>query len=448
MHVRYLLGLPVLGDRALVRLVVVLAALAFIGVSKAHAQCVFRIDMIDVGQGDATLIQSPDCHAALVDGGDLGMGTRVRQQLTARGITSLDAVFVTHYHQDHLAGIIEIAKAPAIPVGTAYDRGGSYSSATYTSYASLYSGRRVAPTVGQVIPLGASVTITVVARDTSTSSEDNRALGLRVTYGEIDAVIAGDVLEVAEPKLAGNLSPVEIYKAGHHGSSTSSTDLLMAVLAPTLSTISVGVGNSYGHPGLDAIDRMDDWGKVLLTENPSTGAVLGTISITSTDGLKYKATQGSWTGTYTARADAVGQRKAPSSVSVVTGTATGTATSVSTSNTSYYVVTSGAVTGGYQAAWQAKATLPSVPSRLTVAWYGKGGVATTQHLQLLNPTTKAWVEVGYHPVGTAMAGQFHVLTNPASWRDASGVVQARLVSDVRATSFTVTTDVLWFVWEP
>ena len=60
-----------------------------------------------------------------------------------------------------------------------------------------------------------------------------------------------------------------------------------------------------------------------------------------------------------------------------------------------------------------------------------------------NATTQSAI-----PVATAMAGQFHVITNPASWRDASGVVQARLVSDVRATSFTVTTDVLWFVWEP
>jgi len=439
---------PLLSDRALLRLIGLLSAFALAGVATAHAQCVFRVDMIDVGQGDATLVQTPDCHAALIDGGDLGMGVRVREQLATRGITALDAVFVTHYHQDHLAGIVEIAKAPAIPVGTAYDRGGSYSSATYTSYASLYSGRRVAPTVGQVIALGSSVTFTVIARDTATSTEDNRALGLRVTYGEIDLVVAGDLLEVAEPKVAGNLSPVEIYKANHHGSSTSSTDLLMAVLEPTLSTISVGASNSYGHPGLDAIDRMDNWGKVLLTENPTTGARLGTISITSTDGLTYQASQGSWTGTYTARADAASQRKAPSSVSVVTGTATGTATSVSTSNTSSYVVTAGAVSGGYQVAWQAKATLTTAPSRLTVAWYGKGGVATTEHLQLLNPSTQAWVDVGYHPVATTIAGQYHVILNPGTWRDASGVVQARLVSDVRATAFTVSTDVLWFVWEP
>lgn len=414
----------------------------------ARAQCVFRIDVLDVGQGDATFIQSPDCRAALIDGGDAGSGTKLRAHLASLGVTSLDAIFVTHYHQDHLAGLVELAKAPAVPVGKAYDRGGSYSSATYTSYASAYAGKRVAPTVGQDIPLGAAVTIKVVSRNASTADEDARALGVRVTYGEIDLLAAGDLAANVEPVVAANLAPLEIYKAHHHGSSTSSCDLLMAVIAPTLTTISVGYANSYGHPGADALDRMDDWSRVVQTEDPATGKRLGTISLTSTDGLTYRAAQGTWSAAYTARADDAGQVKAPSSLSVVTGTATGTTTSVATANTKSYVVTAGAVTGGFQAAWQAKATLPVVPSRLTVAWSGKASAASTQHLQLWSPTSQAWIEVGYHPVATTTAAQVHVITSPATYRDAAGLVQARFVADKRSTAYTVSTDVAWFIWEP
>ena len=101
-----------------------------------------RLQVLDVGQGDAILIQAPDGCAALIDGGPTGAGAAIQGALGALGITRLEFAVVSHYHADHIGGLDEVDAGPgAVEIPVVYDRGGSYSSATYTQYASHF-GRR------------------------------------------------------------------------------------------------------------------------------------------------------------------------------------------------------------------------------------------------------------------------------------------------------------------
>ena len=250
-----------------------------------HPPRQFTVTFLDVGQGDATLIQAPGGRAALVDGGPPGTG--VESKLAARGVSRLDLMVLTHAQADHQGGLEEVLSR--FPVGILLDGANPADGPDHHRIVALARrrGARVIPAAaGQRFALGPRLRLTVLAprsaRDPPHGIDPNmRAVVLRATYGALDLLLPAD----AESDVTGALTPapVEVLKVAHHGSADEGLRSLLQRLRPTAAVIAVGAQNRYGHPHpatLEALDalvprvyRTDRDGDVTLSAGLSGAAI-------------------------------------------------------------------------------------------------------------------------------------------------------------------------------
>ena len=229
-----------------------------------------EIHVINVGQGDCFLIISPSGKRILIDAGNNGKGVGcVLPFLGSLNITSLDYVVASHYHSDHIGGIDEVVNGlggSSHINSTAYDRGGSYGSKTYTDYTEAVGDKRATISAGQSIDLADGVKIECIASNGNIHSGrvyggiDENALSvvLVLKFRSFEMYFGGDSNSAIEPFLASYAGDVDVYKVSHHGSATSSTQELLDYLKPEVSIIPVGSGNTYGHPHSETVLRLVD----------------------------------------------------------------------------------------------------------------------------------------------------------------------------------------------
>lgn len=242
--------------------------LAFLAPSGSASAQQVRIVHIDVGQGDATLIVGPS-KTLLFDAGVTGSGTEIRNVLNSLGITSLDYFVAGHYHADHIGAIDEVING-GIPINLAsYDRGGTYSSQTFTHYVNAVGSRRTTITLNQQIDLGGGCIMTCIAVNGATNQgnvtptgENDRSIALVLRYGTFDYLITSDLsgggssTADVETKIAPDAGDVDVLHAGHHGSLTATNQTFLNAVKPEQAVISCGDGNSYGHPTQTILDRL------------------------------------------------------------------------------------------------------------------------------------------------------------------------------------------------
>jgi len=281
----------------------------------------------DIEQGACTLIVGPDGTGALIDAGTLyarspdeDVVSWLREFSEAHPGFHLRYVFVTHYHQDHICWIDDIVAAGLLaPDGVVYDRGGSYSTATFAAYESAVSPYRQTINLGQVIDLGDGATLQCLVAagqvygdgSISTSDENNLSLGLLLSYADFQLWVGGDLEREMERLAKDVIGDVDVYVVHHHGSRTSSTDAFLGALKPEVAICQVG-SNSYGHPTgetlqnlISAVDtdgdpengtplvilqnqgsyegRLDN---VFVADPDGPGGIAGTVELT-TDGTTY-----------------------------------------------------------------------------------------------------------------------------------------------------------------
>ncbi len=274
------------------------------------------ITVIDVGQGDATLIQSPSGRTLLFDGGKNGRGSSVIvPYLHSVGVDTLDYMVASHYHADHIGGLDEVIQQ--IPVREAVlDRGWSYTTLTYTSYANAVADKRQTLTQNQVIDLGEGVTVTCIALNSNqqlaspfnnSSRENEYDVCLLVQYGGFDYFQAGDLtgdngsssadIESSVAPLAGDL---DVYHVNHHGSYTSSNPNFLQEVQAEVSVISVGA-NSYGHPHQVVLDRLVQYGSFVYQTEEGDGGTLSSQDLRVVNGHIAIVTDG--IATYTVADD-------------------------------------------------------------------------------------------------------------------------------------------------
>lgn len=247
-----------------------------------------QVSVLDVGQGDAILIRSPVGKTMLVDAGDTDAGSRVVADLQTAGVTGLDAAVATHAHADHIGGYQAILSH--FTVGTFYDPGYPATSSTYEKMLTTIGQKRirfVTPTAGQTIDLDPNVWIDVISPDGNNTGEiHDNMLVLRMKYGTVSFLLAGDMPDTLEQRIASSLQPTTILKVGHHGSQTSSSAAFLAATRPKVAIISVGAGNSYGHPAAGTLSRLRAIGATVYRTDRD-----GTVTVT-TDGNTYSVTTG------------------------------------------------------------------------------------------------------------------------------------------------------------
>jgi competence protein ComEC len=264
-----------------------------------------RVTFIDVGQGDAALVEGPGGFAALVDGGgryddSFDTGARIVEPvLRARGIAKLDLVVLSHPHPDHMNGLVRILRR--FPVGALWTNGDDGNNPKYRALMALAIANHVPTPLPSAMASG-GLTITPLARGWTAASEC--LLGLEPTMlpwwfawtTPVDAFCSGDIGEEGEAELldrraAGIDVACDVLKMPHHGSRHASSEAFLDAVSPQLAVASAGKYNRFGLPSPAALARYARRGIVVLRtdRDGAVGIVVdrsGSISTTCVRGCR------------------------------------------------------------------------------------------------------------------------------------------------------------------
>lgn len=318
-----------------------------------------EIHHINIGQGDSTLVVGPTGRSLLFDAGETNWNSSTKAQIIGLyiegvlGCNSLDYVVISHFHLDHIGyvgygGLWHLVEAQGFTVGQTvvrdYNTYLGNTSGTFTNWRTYLEGTGQAKLnpvfavdgTGQV-DLGGGVVFNIVAHDgngaviagnfsgdASPPSENDYSIGAVLSYGAFDEWIGGDLdgqyetggfgytYHDIELSTAPEVGDVDVYKVNHHGSSHSSSATFVNQLDPEVSIVTVGNGNTYGHPTQPVIDRLLATSIVYMTERGDTSTnigsaiVAGHIVIKTSNGSIYTVNGTSYTATEPLRSDADG----------------------------------------------------------------------------------------------------------------------------------------------
>lgn len=219
-----------------------------------------KVHFIDVGQGDATLLES-DGHFMLVDAGEEKEAARVVAYLHDQGVDRLDYIIGTHPHSDHIGALDDVAenffvdRAILSPV--------SYDTWTYRHLNDVLEAKGIDwedASPGTQYMLGrAEFTVLAPNRDYGESVND-WSVAVRVVYGDTAFVLTGDAQADSEADMcsSGLELQADVLKLGHHGSSTSTTREFLDAVSPDAVVVSCGQGNDYGYPHKRTMGKVKD----------------------------------------------------------------------------------------------------------------------------------------------------------------------------------------------
>lgn len=242
------------------------------------------VHFIDVGQGDCQLIQIPSSDGTvfnlLIDSGESSQSETVISYIDSLGITTLDAILVTHPHADHMGCMgdilleydVDTFYMPNIPESQ---------TPTTVAYEKILDAliekdmKMTTIGTGDVIPSTDECVIQVVSpiSDKEYDNMNDYSVVVKITYGETSFIFMGDAeYENIEDALDSGIDlDSDVLKVGHHGSSNGTTAELLEAVTPTLGIISCGEDNSYGHPHEETIDLLDEYNvEYLITYEEGT----------------------------------------------------------------------------------------------------------------------------------------------------------------------------------
>lgn len=241
------------------------------------------MSVIDVGQADAILLEK-DGIELLVDAGISMKGSSESEKnlIDYLGDKEIEYVLVTHQDYDHI-GNAEYVLANH-NVSKFYDNGHVHTSKTYENLMAYVVDNNLDYEVlrtGDVLDIWDDITVTVVSPKRLTDDVNEDSIVLLVDYDDVEILLTGDAGVSVEPAVAKLVGDIDILKVGHHGSDSSSADEFLKSIKPEISIISVGEGNSYGHPTESVLDRLTACGSEIYRTD-----VDGTI-VVETDGRVY-----------------------------------------------------------------------------------------------------------------------------------------------------------------
>ncbi len=252
----------------------------------------FSVTFLDVGQGDAAVVDLPDGKVMLIDGstGNPDMGRRViAHYLWARGVRRIDYVVVSHLHPDHYGGLIYIFNH--FDAGEIWLNGRILADAAHLKELIMRKKVKMRSLVRGHVLETQDYKITVLHPynefySASTrgvhSDENNDSLVLKIDSENGSILFTGDIEEEAEYNLfsLGSWLNSDILKVPHHGSRTSSTRDFINSVSPRLAVVSAGRNNAFGHPHDVIVDRYSVGGVPLFRTD-----MHGAVTVTIKDGM-------------------------------------------------------------------------------------------------------------------------------------------------------------------
>lgn len=278
--------------------------------SKAEAKGQLTISMLDIGQGDAVLIQT-GAKNILIDTGDDKYyedgkkgkeNTQLLTELQKLKIDHIDTLVMTHAHADHIGKADKVIAQYGVKE-LVYN--GIPSTSKYfinaLKAAKANGTQQVKVKAGDVLDFGNGVSFEIVSPSQSLIDEDTAAIKAkkkvdvnnesvvgRLTFGNFAMLFTGDAEGPVEKEMVasyGKKLKCQVLKAGHHGSKTSSTAEFLKLVQPESVVMSLGVNNQYGHPHEALLNRLQKQGVKNIYRTDANG----TITIVS-DGSSYSIT--------------------------------------------------------------------------------------------------------------------------------------------------------------
>lgn len=243
---------------------------------------------LDVGQGDSIFLSAGGKNM-LIDCGESEETDGVIRFLNEKSVEKLDYIVATHPHSDHMGGmykIIDKFKVGQVIIPHLDDKDFP-TTRYYEKFLDSCDSQDVALSeakLGKIIELGDAQIEIIAPCSKNYENVNNYSVGLFLTHGENTFIFTGDAEALAEKEMAdsGKLRHADVYKAGHHGSETSSCAEFMKAISPDYAVISCGEGNSYGHPNKKALKEISKYtDKIYRTD------LNGTVTFVS-DGKELK----------------------------------------------------------------------------------------------------------------------------------------------------------------
>ena len=220
------------------------------------------VHMLDVGQGDATFIRTPNGHTILIDGGrDAGI-LRTLARVMPFWERDIDLVVATHPDADHVGGLFEVVQR--FHVGAVLRPGVAHDAPAAQSLFTLISTGDITETLarrGAVYDFGDGVRLYVLFpdRDVSGLEPNTASVVMQLRYGAHAFMLTGDAPAEIEEYLVTldtDMLRSDVLKVGHHGSDTSTSELFLGFVDPQYGVISRGCDNRYGHPHQSVLDTL------------------------------------------------------------------------------------------------------------------------------------------------------------------------------------------------
>ncbi|MCA9356627.1 MBL fold metallo-hydrolase [Candidatus Nomurabacteria bacterium] len=245
-----------------------------------------QVRFLDVGQGDAIQIITPDGYEALIDGGPTA--SVLRELAIGRSFfdKSIDVLIATHPDSDHISGLVDVLERYQVDyIIETNNKSETAASSAYEQAVTNEQAKIIIAQAGQTIKLGGLTTIKIYSPNGDTSNWKSNAASVvvQVSFGDIDFMLTGDAPSSIEDYIVskyGTLLESEVLKLGHHGSDTSSSENFLNTVKPDFAVVSAGADNRYGHPRAEVIERAESVGAEIVSTIDK-----GTITFV-TDGKK------------------------------------------------------------------------------------------------------------------------------------------------------------------
>lgn len=263
-----------------------------------------KINFFDIGEADSIFIELPTAKQILIDGGEEdGQALKKINKIMDSDDHYIDLVISTHPHADHLGGLIEILKT--YQVGQVWLTGVVYSSSTYLNFLNLLKEKNISTRIIYSCGLNSTdFNYTVLdinnldaldkqhcldelfidsttnlrilhplenLKDKKIDNVNNSSIVVKLNFGQNSFMFMGDAETPSEQRILATFAPIilktDVLKVAHQGSSDASSQEFLQTVQPDYAVILTGKDNSYGHPSLRIIRRLERLGvKILRTD--------------------------------------------------------------------------------------------------------------------------------------------------------------------------------------
>lgn len=261
-----LIRIPEVKWKALILFLIFLNFWFFIRLSDNMSGSRLRVTVLDVNQGDAIHIETPNGKHFFIDTGRWSpfsnSGDKVLvPYLKWSGINKLDAIFHSHPHSDHIGGTPALIQT--VEIDSIYRSSYQYSSNLFKNMTAMALSKGIGIRelkMGDIVHIDPAIRLYVLSPDKrfNFSNPNNHSLVLKLVYGETSFLFTGDAESEQEKLVAEQYSDwlkTDFLKTAHHGSRTSSTNLFLKYAEPELATVSLSLRNIFNHPHKEAVER-------------------------------------------------------------------------------------------------------------------------------------------------------------------------------------------------